>query len=541
MSRARADERGLLPARLLLALGGGGLIAAGFPTTDKWYAAWLGCALLSAAGWAAGFRRGLLIGLVGGLAYFIPALSWSGVYVGRLPWFALSTLEALYVAVMVALTGWTQARLLRAGRAWAAYAIVPLGWMVQEWARSTTPFGGFPWARLAFSQADAPIRNLAAIGGAPLVTGAVATIGVLLHACVRESVRLRPAVGAGAGFAAAVLAFWPLVIPVGGPGHGAAGSTPTARIMLVQGNVPKPGLDFNAERRAVLDDHVRETERFAPQAGLVDLVVWPENAADIDPLRNPDAAEDIVAAMAAINAPLLLGAVLDEPAPLVSNASLLYRPGAAAPERYIKQHPVPFAEYVPYKDFFRHFNDKVDLVRYGMAAGHQVGYFELSTDRSTQGDGQSFAALPTICFEVAYDDLVRASVTHDPRMPSVLVVQTNNATFGYTAESEQQFAISRLRAIEHDRAVVHVSTVGVSGFISPDGHEKPQSRLFTPYAAVADVPLESGLTIADRIGRAPEYAATAGLLIAMAFGLRRRRDPTPPDIATTPAEEPVRA
>ena len=51
----------------------------------------------------------------------------------------------------------------------------------------------------------------------------------------------------------------------------------------------------------------------------------------------------------------------------------------------------------------------------------------------------------------------------------LLVVQTNNATFGYTDESEQQFAISRIRAIEHGRSVVHVSTVGVSGFVAPDG------------------------------------------------------------------------
>lgn len=532
----------LLPARLLLALGGGVLIASAFPTGDQWYAAWLGCGLLSAAGWAAGFRRGLLIGLLGGLACFIPALSWSGVYVGRVPWFALSTLEALYVAIMVAVCGWLQVRLLRAGRAWAAYGIVPLAWMVQEWARSTTPFGGFPWARLAFSQADAPVRNLAAIGGAPLVTGVVAGIGVLLHAFVREAARRRPGVAAGAAFVAAALAFWPLLIPTGGRG-GSTQETPTARIMLVQGNVPKPGLDFNAERRAVLDNHVHETEMFAGEAGPVDLVVWPENAADIDPLRNADAAAAIVSAISAVNAPLLLGAVLDEPAPLVSNASLLYRPGDPDPERYVKQHPVPFAEYVPYKSFFRRFNDKVDLVRYGMAAGTHTGYFELSTEPTDAGSGRTFAVLPTICFEVAYDGLVRSSVTHNPQIPSVLIVQTNNATFGYTAESEQQFAISRLRAIEHDRSVVHVSTVGVSGFISPDGHEKPQSRLFTPYAAVADVRLDSGLTIADRIGPAPEYAAAAGLFLALGLGSRRRRRPradTMPVTSVT-SEEPVRA
>ncbi|MEI2775641.1 MAG: apolipoprotein N-acyltransferase [Tetrasphaera sp.] len=512
MKREPAASAGLiLPARLLLALAAGLLIWLAFPSHNLWYAAQLGCALLAAAGWAAGFRRGVLVGLFAGLAYFVPTLSWSGVYVGPLPWLALATVEAVYVAGMVGVVGWLQRRLVARGREWAAYGVVPLGWVVGEWARSTTPFGGFPWARLAFSQADAPIRNLASLGGAPLLSAAVATIGVLLYAAAR-ALRPRPLTAWMLAGLAAAVALAPLAITLN-----VGAKQVTARIGLVQGNVPKPGLDFNAERRAVLDNHVRETERLAQtEAGGLDLVVWPENAADIDPLRNPDAAAAIQQALRAIRAPLLLGALLDEPRPLVSNASLLYRPGVVDPERYVKQHPVPFAEYIPYKDFFRHFSDKVDLVRTGMAAGDRVGSFELAT-----ADGASFAVLPTICFEVAYDELVRAGVTGNDQLPSVLLVQTNNATFGYTAESEQQYAISRIRAIEHGRAVVHVSTVGISGFIAPDGASSPPSRLFTPYAAAAPVPVLAGLTFADRIGRAPEYLALLGLLLAVGLGRRR--------------------
>ena len=65
-------------------------------------------------------------------------------------------------------------------------------------------------------------------------------------------------------------------------------------------------------------------------------------------------------------------------------------------------------------------------------------------------------------------------------------MQTNNATFGYTDESEQQFAISRIRAIEHGRSVVHVSTVGVSGFVAPDGTVTEKTALFTADQRVAD-------------------------------------------------------
>ena len=78
---------------------------------------------------------------------------------------------------------------------------------------------------------------------------------------------------------------------------------------------------------------------------------------------------------------------------------------------------------------------------------------------------------------MAYDDLMRDSVRAAGDDHSLLVVQTNNATFGYTDESEQQFAISRIRAIEHGRSVVHVSTVGVSGFVAPDGTGHREDRV----------------------------------------------------------------
>ncbi len=259
-----------------------------------------------------------------------------------------------------------------------------------------------------------------------------------------------------------------LVVALGVPVAASGIPLPTdgtrVTVALVQGDVPEPGLDFNAERRAVLDNHVRGTLAVAAhEPADLSLVIWPENSSDIDPIRNPDAAAQVQRALDAVGVPLLIGAVLDEPTPDVSNASLFYRPGAAAPERYVKLHPVPFAEYIPYKSFFRIFSDKVDLVRRPFVAGHTIGGFRVDSSEGT------YWALPTICFEVAYDGLVRNAVTQPGRQPGLLVVQTNNATFGYSDESEQQFAISRIRAIEHGRSVAHVSTVGVSGFINPDG------------------------------------------------------------------------
>ena len=199
----------------------------------------------------------------------------------------------------------------------------------------------------------------------------------------------------------------------------------------------------------------------------------------------------------------------------MSNASLLYLPGQGLTARYVKQHPVPFAEYIPYRSFFRHFSDKVDLVRSDFIAGKGAGVF-----RVPARDGGTIAAGTIICFEVAYDGLMRDTVDHGA---NVLLVQTNNATFGFTDESVQQLAISRIRAIEHGRSIVHVSTVGVSAMITPDGTAHQRSTLFTPAVLAADLPLRTDRTVADRVGPWPEDIASGGVAMMLALGLRRLR------------------
>ena len=513
--------------RYPLAVASGLALWLAFPSHDLWAMAPIGVALLALATRGASPWQGALLGLVSGLACFLPLLSWSGIYVGALPWIALAVLESLYIALLGLACALLQRGASLAGVDRVRPMVVALAWVAQEALRSTTPFGGFPWGRLAFSQADSPLAGLAALGGAPAVTFGVALVGGLLAAGVARLIRgsrqrgilpgdmLRSVLSAAPALICAIaVLLLPLLVPR--PTDG-----PTARFMAVQGNVPRPGLDFNAERRAVLDNHARLTRQAAAavQAGTQpqpDIVVWPENASDIDPLRNPDAAAVINGAVDAINAPLILGAVLQEPAPKVSNASLLYLPGKGVTARYVKQHPVPFAEYIPYRSFFRIFSDKVDLVSSDFTAGKGPGVFRVPARH-----GGTIAAGAVICFEVAYDGLIRETVTAGA---NVLFVQTNNATFGFTDESVQQLAISRIRAIEHGRSIVHVSTVGVSAMITPDGTAHQRSALFTPAVLGADLPLRTDLTVADRVGAWPENLASGILaMMLILLGLRRRR------------------
>jgi apolipoprotein N-acyltransferase len=128
-----------------------------------------------------------------------------------------------------------------------------------------------------------------------------------------------------------------------------------------------------------------------------------------------------------------------------------------------------------------------------------------------------------ICFEVAYDDLVRDTATGGAQ---VLAVQTNNATFN-EAEARQQLAMVRLRAVEHGRVALMASTVGVSGFVGPDGRVSGATGFFTPALVVQEVQLGDGRTLATRLGLWPEVAlvaAAVGALVGAAYLRRRTRE-----------------
>jgi apolipoprotein N-acyltransferase len=501
-----------LGPRLAAAVVSGAVVAVSMPRYDVWPAAPLGVAgfLLLARGQRP--RRAALLGLAFGLGFFLPVLSWSGVYVGALPWVLLALCEAAFLALVGA--GVPLLWRLPAAPVWLA-----CWWVAGEALRSRIPFGGFPWGRLAFGVVDSPYAGLAALGGAPLVSFGVALTGALLAAAVVALVaapqRMVTGVVVLAAAAMVLVSGWLVPTPTG--------ATRGATVAIVQGNVPAPGLEFNAERERVLRNHVAATHQLAREvrSGRVaapDLVLWPENSSDIDPLEDPSAGALIQAAVDDVGVPVLVGAVLDGPGRFLSNAAILWRPGTgpgSGPGReYVKRHPAPFGEYIPLRSLARRVSSKVDLVARDFTAGNRVGIFRMGP--ATVGD--------VICFEVAYDGLVRDTVRAGA---DLLVVQTNNATFGFTAEAAQQLAMTRLRAIEHGRAAVQVSTVGISALVSPDGSVLTSTTLFTRAVRVARLPLRTQETVATRVGAWPEgilsLLGAAVLVLAAGTAVRRRR------------------
>jgi apolipoprotein N-acyltransferase len=503
-----------IAGRLALAVAAGVALLLAFPSPNLWFLAPAGVAALALAVRGGRIRTGFAAGAVTGLVFFLPLLDWTSTNVGPWPWLLLGGLEALYIALLgaaIALVG----PLVDRRPGWWPVVLGTL-WVAQEALRGRTPFGGFPWGRLAFSQADSPAVRLAWLGGAPLVTFAVAVAGGLLYLAVMRRPAL-PRIAALVAAAAAVMAVG-FALPL----KAATGAKVT--VAIVQGNVPRLGLDFNAQRRAVLDNHVQATLDLAAdvQAGRLprpDVVIWPENSSDIDPIRNLDAADAIDRAAAAVGVPVLVGAVQSGPGENQSrNVGLVWESGRGVTASYQKQHPVPFAEYLPLRKWIEPIakivTDKAGLLRSDFQPGHGSSVIQAGPARL--GD--------VICFEIAYDGLVRDSVAGGAQL---LVVQTNNATFNVD-EARQQLAMVRLRAVEHGRDSLMASTVGISGFVDTSGGVHQASGFFTRSAMVRELSLGTGETPATRLAFWPEAVlAAAGAVIvltAVFLPLRRRRD-----------------
>ncbi|MBT0568136.1 apolipoprotein N-acyltransferase [Williamsia sp. CHRR-6] len=495
----------------------------GFPPRNHFLLGILGVALLYAvlASDMSTARRSAWYGFTFGLGLWLPLIPWVGVYVGPVPWIALSVVLSIYLALFGALA--TVMMRLPGAPVWFA-----LTWTTVEWARSSFPFGGFPWAATAFGQINSPLVSIAALGGAPLLTFAVALTGAGAAGLVLAAVRARaawPTAVRPAAAAAVITVIAPVTAAMMWPSVHAAtrardapGSTLT--VAAVQGNVPRLGLDFNAQRRAVLDNHIRETLVLAAsiKAGRQprpDVVLWPENASDIDPLDNPDAAEEITAASVAVGAPILVGTLIDNEDNRPTNTVLVWNGNDGAIGRYDKHIIQPFGEYLPWRSFFRLFSSYADRAG-NFRPGSGPSVVQVRTPRA---GSPSVTIGVSTCWEVAFDRSPRSAVRAGAQL---LYVPTNNATFGRTEMTYQQLAMSQIRAVEHGRSVVVAATTGVSAIVEPDGRLRSRTSFFTPATLVARIPLHTDQTVATRIGPLPQHLAVGLTLIGFLVSVGRR-------------------
>ncbi|MFF6987312.1 apolipoprotein N-acyltransferase [Streptomyces sp. NPDC010273] len=493
----------------------GVLLYVSFPPRTLW---WLALPAFACFGWVLrgrSWKAGLGLGYLFGLGFLLPLLVWTGVEVGPGPWIALVAVEAIFVALVGA--GITAISKLPAWPLWAAAL-----WIAGEAVRARVPFHGFPWGKIAFGQADGVFLPLAAVGGTPVLGFAVVLCGFGLYEVVRLALESRQT--RVVRRSAATVALLSVAVPVVGAlaARGLVSDKAedgTTTVAVIQGNVPRAGLEFNAQRRAVLDYHVKETLRLAAKvkAGKVakpDVVLWPENSSDVDPFADAQAYTDIDEAAKAIGAPISVGGVVERGGKLY-NEQILWDPAKGPTDTYDKRQIQPFGEYLPMRSLLGAINKNwTTMVRQDFSRGTKPGVFTMNGAK---------IGLVT-CYEAAFDWAVRSEVTDGAQLISV---PSNNATFDRSEMTYQQLAMSRVRAVEHSRTVTVPVTSGVSAIIMPDGKITQKTGMFVADSLVQKVPLRSSETPATKLGILPEMAlvliAAGGLGWAVAAGVRGRR------------------
>jgi apolipoprotein N-acyltransferase len=490
--------------RCLVALVAGLVLAQTFPPVHAYWLLPLAVAAFFVVTDDLPMRRAWIPGLVFGGAFQLTLLWWLHV-VGTVPWLGLSLTQTLWYAVLG--TAVVPLRRLPVAPFWLAAA-----WVAMESIRCTWPAGGMPWGRLSYAVVDTPVAESLPFLGATGVSLALALAGAALASAYQRGARPR-LVPALAAVGVLGLAALPALRPYA--------ATPAERVDVaaVQGDVPGDGTDVLAHYRQITSQHEQETEQLADdiaadRAPKPAFVVWPENSTAIDPFEDPQMRADIQGALDAVGVPILAGVIVDGGPKHVLNQGIVYDPVTGAGDRYTKWHPVPFGEYIPWRWLFGDRLAQLNAISRDMVSGTRVEPLDVA--------GTEVA--DAICFDVAYDDGIYAQVS---RGGQLVVVQTSNAMFIHTAQIDQQFAISRLRAIETHRYVVVAAINGITGVIAPDGSVVASVPARTQSYVDTTVGLYDGVTPAVRIGpwlgRACAGLVVLGWLLAWAQYGRPRR------------------
>ena len=382
------------------------------------------------------------------LIFNLVSLHWASTFVGSTPWIILAVGLSLFYLPLALIGRW-------------GIASYPLIFIILEEVRNHFPFGGFGWARLAYSQPDSPYSQIASRGGAIALSAITVLIGAFIFFVCH--VKIKPIL---------LLPIFLLLIPNN------ISTVGTTSALLIQGNVPELGLDFNSRAKEVFNNHVIETKKGLADNGQIDFIVWPENSVDVDPFTNAD----VFAQLETFEQPLIIGAIVRKDGKLL-NTSILW--GDTNQEIYVKQHLTPFGEYIPLRSIASKISPLVNRVN-DFSPGAEGMVFDIGAAR----------VAPVICFELIDDRILHAAA----KSSNLFVVQTNSATFGESPESAQQLSITRVRAIEHSRNVLSVSTTGYSAVIDYKGKVVQQTSMAAAEHLYASVGLIDQNSVRDRVG-----------------------------------------
>jgi apolipoprotein N-acyltransferase len=370
------------------------------------------------------------------------------------------------------------------------WLVLPL-LLVCDQLRSIFPFGGFGWNRLSFSQAEAPYRIIASYLGNSALSFVGISLGIALYLFF-----------ARAQFTSVALIMFCTTLAIFTPAQASAQGS--VQVLAIQGNVPQLGLDFNARAEEVFKMHVEQTNLALSKISTKpDVILWPENAVDVDPFLNKDVGKKIAGLAVNADSPIIAGVVL-KTALGPQNTSIMWNKSGEVVSTYIKRALTPFGEYIPVRSLAEIVSPLSKNVTDFVAGNQKISHII-----------NNVSAAPIICYELIDDSTVRSSVDRS----DVILVQTNNATFANSGQSSQQLNISRIRAIENNRWLVSVSTTGVSAVVDNQGNVVAETKLNKPEYLNASVGIIEKESVFHRLG------AISGIfliLMSLAIYLRKR-------------------
>ena len=486
---------------------------ASFPPLGWWWLSVPALALYISRIDEARAPHALTVTFVFGMSFWVPLIDWIPLAVGTTPpWFVLAFVQTLFLMGWALFVRWTQLW------AWARGPVMhalfyALTWAGVDAARSRWPWSGFPWGSVALPQVDSSLSRLAPYGGTTLITAVVVFLAVLVRracaardaAVVREHWFSRPALAliVAAAFVA------PLAVTL--PNQAENGML---RVGVVQGDIALPGAEAYSREGEVTDNNVRASLELASSPELaqnpIDLAIWGEGSVDRDPLAFPAIGQAVDSAATALDAPILIGYTNLNERDHVKNWLALWEPDTGMDEaaRYSKHVPVPFGEFIPFRDFIASFATEVAQSSRDMEAGDEPPLMTIEAR-----DGRSVPLAVGICFEAAYPLVIGDGVA---RGGQAIIVPSNNYHFRSSGESAQQGQLLRMRAMEYSRSAVQASTTGHSYVIRPDGSILESTGTEQAATLAADIPLRSSLTVTARVGeRLPGAVMAVTFLISV--------------------------
>jgi apolipoprotein N-acyltransferase len=473
-------------------------LASAFP---KLGAAWLvpfGTAALFWIWQGSSWKKAALIGWFAGLIFFALDFAWVGHTVGRYigvfgPFLAFG--PALIEAPFVALAGLLAAIAYRQMRPDLAPLAAAAAFTFCEWLRSVGVLAA-PFGQLGSSQADSPLRVIAAYAGTYGITFVLCTLGAYLADALRRKT-WRPLATCVIAVSVLVIAAW-----IAWPARRLPPATIT--VAAIQGNIAQ-SLKWNSLTLAV-----RRYTAMTRAASAADphLVVWPETVIPTELNTDPDLLTRFEYLAREIHTTIVAGSIYAARGRFY-NALYIFSPNGGFAV-YRKRQLVPFAESFPGHRFLG-WLPYVAALNGGLSAGRVAGVYPTS----------ALPIAPLICWESAFADLAHAQVR---RGAQLLVVSTDDAWFGETSGPYMHAQIAQLRAIESGAYVIRAAATGISGIIAPDGRWLARSQLgkqtIVTGAVGPRVP-----TLFSRIGPTPVAALFAiGYAALLLAGRRRQPD-----------------